>query len=244
MADPAGSGSSDGRPSHRLAESISSQIEKDVIDLNWPVGQVMGSERELIERYGVSRAVFREAVRIVEHHQVARMRRGPGGGLVVTDPDPGVVRNAARLYLRHAQVRRNHLLEARAALELAAVASATEGLTETGIRELSEAVQAEEDLLAQGVGLGHARNLHAMIARLTGNPAIELFVEVLAQLDEDIVHEDWESRAELPTEYDSSLLAQSHQAHKAIVEAMIAGDSALAQHRMRRHLRAIADLLG
>ena len=31
-----------------------------------------------------------------------------------------------------------------------------------------------------------------------------------------------------------------HRAHEAIAEAIIAGDSALAQHRMLRHLTALA----
>lgn len=240
MAEPQ---QQDERSSNRLAESVSSRIEKDIIDLGWPVGEVIGSERELIERYGVSRAVFREAVRLVEHHQVARMRRGPGGGLIVTEPDPGVIGNAARLYLRRAHVQRAHLLEARAALELAAVAAATTDLTEDGIHQLTAALQAEEDLHAQGIELGYSRKLHTTIARLTGNPALELFVEVLARLDEDLVHDDWTARGELTRRADGASADQSHQAHKAIVEAMTAGDAALAQHRMRQHLRAIAELL-
>lgn len=46
------------------------------------MGQSLGPEAELLDRYQVSRAVFREAVRILEHQQIARTRRGPGGGLV------------------------------------------------------------------------------------------------------------------------------------------------------------------
>jgi DNA-binding FadR family transcriptional regulator len=243
MGDPAEPARPDGRPSDRGAETVSNQIEKDIIDTDWPVGKVIGSERELIERYGVSRAVFREAVRLVEHHQVARMRRGPGGGLVVTEPDPEIVRNAARLYLRRTEVRRDHLLEARAALELAAVASATAELTEPGIGKLTAVLHAEEELHAQGAQLGYSRRIHATIARLSGNPALDLFVEVLARLDENLVHEDWESHGELTLRSGAERPDQSHQAHTAIVEAMIAGDSALAQHRMRRHLHAIAELL-
>ena len=62
------------------------RIVDDVVALGWPIGTVLGSESDLLERYGVSRAVFREAVRLVEHQQVASMRRGPGGGLVVSEP--------------------------------------------------------------------------------------------------------------------------------------------------------------
>src|SRR5438128_10233608 len=72
-------------PGRKLAAQVARRIENDIIDAGWPVGAVLGSESELLERYGVSRAVLREAVRLVEHHPVAVMRRGPGGGLVVTE---------------------------------------------------------------------------------------------------------------------------------------------------------------
>lgn len=38
------------------------------------------SEPELVAELGVSRAVFREAVRLLERDEIGRMRRGPGGG--------------------------------------------------------------------------------------------------------------------------------------------------------------------
>ena len=70
----------------KLGEQLAERVEEEIIASGWPVGKVLGSEAELIERYGVSRAVFREAMRIVDHHGVAEMRRGPGGGLVVVAP--------------------------------------------------------------------------------------------------------------------------------------------------------------
>ena len=70
-----------------LAAEIARGIEAEVIATGWPVGAALGSEASLQRHYGVSRSVLREAVRLVEHHQVARMRRGPGGGLIVTEPD-------------------------------------------------------------------------------------------------------------------------------------------------------------
>lgn len=226
----------------RLAGKVAELIEEDIIGSGWRIGSVLGSEAELIDRYGVSRAVFREAVRLVEHQQMATMRRGPGGGLTVTEPDPSVVRNAARVYLRHAAVTRQQLFEARMALELAGITSATERLTESGIDSLHEALQGEQELLDRGVTRGHARELHRVIAELAGNPAITLFVEVLAQLDQDIVQREWDTvGVDDEGQYDAAV--ESHNAHRAIVAPLVAGDAPLAQHRMRRHLQAIAMLL-
>src|SRR5262245_15204814 len=75
----------------KLAAQVAQRIESEIVASDWPVGRVLGSEPELMERYGVSRAVFREAVRLVEHHQVATMRRGRSGGLVVRAPDATAV---------------------------------------------------------------------------------------------------------------------------------------------------------
>ncbi|HZE17927.1 MAG TPA: GntR family transcriptional regulator, partial [Mycobacterium sp.] len=66
------------RPDKR-ASQIARSIEADIIRRGWPVGQSMGLEHELQQRYRASRSVLREAVRLVEHHQVARMRRGLNG---------------------------------------------------------------------------------------------------------------------------------------------------------------------
>src|SRR5438067_13885634 len=68
-------------PGEKLGVVVARQIEAEILDRGFPVGEVVGSEAGLIERYGVSRAVLREAIRLLEHRNVAAMRRGPGGGL-------------------------------------------------------------------------------------------------------------------------------------------------------------------
>jgi DNA-binding FadR family transcriptional regulator len=79
--DPGGPG----RPPKR-AEATARRVLRDVVAAGWPVGELLGSEPDLMARYGVSRPVLREAVRLLEHHRIARMRRGPGGGLFVVEP--------------------------------------------------------------------------------------------------------------------------------------------------------------
>lgn len=217
----------------RLAEIVADQLEREIVERGWPVGELLGSESELIERTGVSRSVFREAVRIVEHHNVARMRRGPGGGLIVAEPDPDAVLKAIALFLTHAGVHPRQLFETRSALELVCVTQAAERIDEKGVERLREVLAAEERLREAAIGTGHHHDLHVVIAELTGNPAMVLFVEVLARLTPQRERPD-----------PSQDVASYHRAHEALVEAIIAGDAALAQHRMRRHLEAIASLIG
>src|ERR1700719_237680 len=92
-------------PKAKRASKVADRIIKDVIAGGWQVGTILGSESDLLARYQVSRAVFREAVRLVEHQQVARTRRGPGGGLVVTEPTVDAVIDAVVLYLHPGDAR-------------------------------------------------------------------------------------------------------------------------------------------
>ncbi len=214
----------------KLATTVSRHIVTDVIERGWPVGEVLGSESELIERYGVSRAVFREAVRLVENQQVARMRRGPGGGLVVTEPTVDAIIDAAVLYLHRVGATLDEVFEARLVLEEIVTELATVRLDEAGVTKLRGLVEDE----ASGEIRDH-RALHAMLASISGNPALELFVDIL-------------NRVPLLYFRDRSVfapttLSASQHAHARIAAAVTAGDGGLARHRMRKHLEAEADYL-
>ena len=78
----------------KLAERVAEALKRDISAIGWPVGQVFGSEAQLMERYGIGLATLREAIRQLERHGVANMRRGSGsgsgsgsgGGLVISRP--------------------------------------------------------------------------------------------------------------------------------------------------------------
>ena len=211
-------------PDGKLASRVADRIVDDVVARGWPVGQVLGSEAELLERYGVSRAVFREAVRLVEHQEVARMRRGPGGGLVVGEPTVESVIDAVVVYLFRLGARLDDVFEVRVVLEEIATDLAADRLDEPDIAAIRDLVRREEAGEADD-----PRELHMLVARVTRNPAIELFVDILNRV------------SALYT--DLSLLGpdearESAAAHGRIAEAILAGDSSTARHRMRRHLGA------
>src|SRR5580692_6518397 len=152
-------------PEAKLAATVARRILTDVVDRGWPVGEVLGSQAELMERYGVSRAVFREAVRLVENQQIAFMRRGPGGGLVVTEPTVDAIIDAAVLCLHRASTRLEEVFEARIVLEEIAAELATKRLSERDASDL-RALLADE---AAGEVTDH-RALHARLAAVTRNP--------------------------------------------------------------------------
>ena len=217
-------------PSPKLASQVARRIESDIISAGWPVGAVLGSELELQQRYGVSRAALREAVRIVEHHRVAVMRRGPSGGLVVRAPDATPSAQALVIYLAHVRTTIPDLIYARLLLEPMAAAMAAQSLTEDGIRRLRTALSHEH----RQPGVEIQDDLHVVLGELSGNPVVALFIEVLTLLTRHYAAQRHHTDAQ-------SLHAKtlSHRAHQNIVEATIAGDFAQAQHRVDKHIRGL-----
>jgi DNA-binding FadR family transcriptional regulator len=214
----------------KLAATVAARIVDDVLERGWPVGEVLGSEAALLERYGVSRAVFREAVRLVEYEQVARMRRGPGGGLVVTEPSVDVIIDAAVVYLNRVDARLDEVFEARLVLEELAVELAPSRLQESDLGALRALIREERD----GTSKDH-RALHALIAAMTGNPALELFVEILNRVS--LMYFRTFGKPGVLTH---GIVKETHRAHAGIADAVMAGDVGLAKRRMRRHLEAEA----
>jgi DNA-binding FadR family transcriptional regulator len=207
----------------KLAEVVARQIEDDIVASGWRVGTVVGSEAELVERYRVSRAVLREAVRIVEHHFVATMRRGPGGGLVVTAPNLDAIVRAVTLQLEYERIEPLQVHEARTILELTSLRLAADRLTSGDISMLKEELEFDRSAPAR------PQNFHVWIAQFSGNPALALFVSVLTMLMHD----------SLETPRSKAVTAELNKAHREISEALIAGDAAGAEQLMLAHLEQV-----
>jgi DNA-binding FadR family transcriptional regulator len=226
----------------KRASTLADQIESDVLKSGWPVGSVLGSEPDLIDRYQVSRAVFREAVRLLEQREVAQMRRGPGGGLVVTAPEVSAVRQAASTLLRYQQVDIGQLSEARVNIELACLRLVVDRVDEDDITYLRDLLDEEANMIVRGGETSNLRNFHAELAALSRNKPMSLFVSILTELEAEFAPHIIRDQISLSKEALPEAAAnESHRAHAAIVDAVIIGDLGLAAHRMRRHLLAILE---
>jgi DNA-binding FadR family transcriptional regulator len=214
----------------KRAAKVANLIVEDLMALGWPVGHVLGSEADLLERYRVSRAVFREAVRLLEHEQVARTRRGPGGGLVVTEPTVGAVVDAVVLYLHRVDARLGEIFEARVVLEQLACQLAVSRMGKADEARLTSCAAA-----APVDPKDDPRALHALIASISGNAGLELFVRVFNRVSQ-LYSPGWERLGPTVTN-------EAARAHARIADALIARDVARARRRMQTHLSAEAELL-
>lgn len=216
----------------KLAETIARVIEAEIVDRGWPLGRVIATEHDLRTRFGASREVTREAVRLLERESVAVMRRGPGGGLTVTRPDTAAITRAIALSLNYEGARLHSIIELRVSLELLAVKLAAARITEPGIARLRSVLEAERSQQDADPDYIGGSEVHYAIAELSGNPALRLVLEAASQLSE---------RTPPPPDPDfrKRSAAEVRRAHSRIIEAVIAGDASLAGHRMHVHLGAL-----
>jgi DNA-binding FadR family transcriptional regulator len=222
-----------GRAKEKLAEAVARRLMADIAASGVAVGEIYGSERELQARFDVSRAAFREAIRLLEYHSVARMRRGPYGGLVITRPDPSASVEAMAVYLEYERVEADELRAVRDVIELGAL----EMLSERNDPELAERLRAAHRVQpdtpsGQVAGLSH--DFHIRLAELTGNPVLALFLRILLAV--------WDrhnaSPSTQPSDRGEAASAVTH-VHDQILDAILTGDLALARHRMHRHMEAL-----
>jgi DNA-binding FadR family transcriptional regulator len=220
------------RPDKR-APQIARRIEADIIRRGWPIGQSLGSEQALQQRYRVSRSVLREAVRLVEHHQVARMRRGPNGGLLVCEPDAAPATHAIIIYLEYLGTTISDLLDARLLLEPLAASLAAQRIDEAGIDLLRAVLGAEQRRTPDPVT--PRDEFHAALAEQSKNPVLQLFIDILMRLT---VRYAEDSRLESARDA-LAAIDRRHREHADIVAAVTAGDAARAMTLSERHAESV-----
>jgi len=230
---------SSGAFERRSAESIARAIELDVIGRDLPAGAMIGSEAELMERFNASRGVIREAVTLVESHMLAETRRGVGGGLVVAEPAPSVVEGIVSLYLARHQASETEVLETRRALEVMAMRMALHRLDGQAVErieaEMAHALAPDEDLTRA------SHRFHNLLADLSGNTVLQLFVPTLSAL----VGEMWDlPRGPMSARTRSRTWKTVASAHHEIMAAMLANDGEAAVALLERHLEDVTARLG
>jgi DNA-binding FadR family transcriptional regulator len=205
---------SEGEMAWRLAEALARRLEDDIASRDLAPGGVLGSVRELAERYSVGRSVAREALGLLERRGLGRMRPGPSGGFILARPQPHTIGEQLAEYFRATGVTLRHLMDAREAVDLmAARLAAAVKPSDTDLVRLQ--AQSTADL----AGMLSAR---VEIARLASDPVLLLFVECLNSLTADFVRRDAPAVLALGERDSAKALASALRAgnpDKAVAEA-------------------------
>lgn len=211
----------------RSYEGVVRQVAASIRDGRIGRGERLPTERELGSAFGVSRGVVREAIKVLGALGLVEARQG--SGIYVLNDIPTVTR-AFTLSVSTDMKSVERLFEFRRTLEVEAAALAAVRRTDS---QLAEIVAASEET-ARAVELGDLdafgafdNVFHAAVARASGNPYFEVAVATARQMQQDVV-------PLISDRIGSVRSAILH--HRAISEAIAAGDPESAARAMAEHI--------
>src|SRR5216684_3871893 len=216
----------------RLYEQIVQQIEDSILKGALRPGDQLPSERELAQRFGVSRTAVREAVKAL--CEKGLVEAYSGRGTFITDGTSQVIRQSLDLMTRIGQQEGSvHLSELRQMLEPQIAALAATRIEEQLLATMREAVVVMDRSLHDPDAYIEADlDFHLAMAEAVGNPLI------LSLLD-SIVGLLREQRRRIFAVDGGPERGQFH--HKQILEAVERHDRDAAREAMRAHLEQVRE---
>jgi GntR family transcriptional repressor for pyruvate dehydrogenase complex len=162
----------------RISELIVEQIRLLMRQGQLKPGDRLPPERDLCERFGVSRVTVREALRMLESAGLVEIRVGARGGAFVTVPSSNRVGEGLADLLTLSVISAADVTEVRMILEVGIVPLVCERATEDDIAELEKICERSEEALSSGdYTMAMSLEFHARVAQATHNPAVEMLVE-------------------------------------------------------------------
>ena len=211
---------------HEIADKIKSMINEGA----YPPGSRLLGERELAERFGVSRVTVREAEIVLQALGYINIKTG--SGVYVLDPSE---KEGSGL----PNISAFELTEARLLFESEAASLAALHISDEELAHLDELVQqiAYDNPNGEEVSQEADRKFHLAIAAATGNAAVKYIIETL-----------WKIRNELPAvkEVYATICqiedaTDRHAEHAGVLDALRNRDPLAARHAMQEHFRRLLE---
>lgn len=167
-----------------MPQMLADDIREQLVAGDLVPGKALPPERELMETYGVSRPTLREATRILEAESLVETVRGPKGGVIVRAPDPLVVIRQVGVLLQLSGATFKDVYAARAAIEIAAVRTLAERVSQTDIEALRDVIGEGRASVTSAVDeFGSiAGRFHRTLVHHSGNITMSFIVDMLGSL--------------------------------------------------------------
>ncbi|GEO84841.1 MULTISPECIES: FadR/GntR family transcriptional regulator [Alphaproteobacteria] len=210
----------------RLYRQVADQIRALIAAGELVVGQRLPAERDLAERFGVSRPTVREALIVLEVEGYIQIRMGSGVYIAKRPAAVPVTLPADEVDGPF------EILQARCIVESAIAEEAARHASPEGIAQLDEMLARMEASFEQPErAIAADLAFHAAIADMIGNAALHHVISLLIDKRTSPYFEKLASYFEGPHTWQ-----RAAEEHKAIRDAIAAGDPPAAREAMRRHL--------
>lgn len=220
---------------NRVSQAIVEQVKLLLRQGRLKPGDRLPSERELCERFGVSRVTVREALRVLEAGGLVDIRVGARGGAFVTSPTSQHIGEGLADLIHLSPLTVADVTEARQVFELGIIPLVVERATDEDIAALRDMVRIQQGALDRGeYVMSMSVDFHVRVAACTHNPAVEMLVQ---SFHGPLLMPLIEAQVVAPlTGY------RGPEEHSALIDAIAARDVDRARSIMREHLYRTAEL--
>jgi DNA-binding FadR family transcriptional regulator len=221
----------------RISETIVDQIRQLMRTGQLRPGDRLPAERDLCERFGVSRVTVREALRMLESSGLVEIRVGARGGAFVTIPTSEHVGDGLADMLTLSVLTAADVTEVRLILEVGIAPLVCVRATEEDLEALEEICErSREAIRTETYTMDLSAEFHARVAQSTHNPALAMLIEsfrgpILMSLEQAKM-----------TAPEMGVLGTEE--HEAFTKAVRRRDPGLATEIMREHLERTAHRVG
>lgn len=224
----------------RLSDAVGAALEKRIRTGGWVPGERLPTEAQLGAQFAVSRAVVREAIARLKADGLVHSRQG-AGVFVAARPGAAAFRMSAGTPAAGHDAR--DVFELRLIVEAAAAERAAAQRTPEALARIADALAAMDAVLdgvaGSGDGAGADDAFHCAVAAASGNPLIHRFIEFVNQEFSASRQPTWSRDG-----VDCGLARASQGEHRAVFEAIVAGDPAAARAAAEQHIVSAAARLG
>jgi GntR family transcriptional repressor for pyruvate dehydrogenase complex len=219
--------------STRIYEEIVRQVKQLIAEGRLKTGDRLPPERELAEKFVVSRTSVREALRALESLGFIEIR--PGEGTFVREVSVDALVGPLALMMTSQREAIGELFEARRVLEPAIAALAASRATPDEVQEMERILESQAREVAAGrTGLAEDAAFHTAIGAAARNHAITRIVHAIM----DLLTQSREESLNTP-----GRPTRSHQDHRRILQAIAKRNPTAARQAMLDHLVAVEGLV-
>jgi GntR family transcriptional repressor for pyruvate dehydrogenase complex len=219
--------------STRIYQEIIRQVKVMIAEGRLKSGDQLPPERELAEKFLVSRTSVREALRALESLGLVEIR--PGEGTFVREISLDALVEPLALVMLSQREALGELFEARRLLEPTLAALAATRATPEEIHEMERILEEQAKEVASGkTGLAQDAQFHAAIGAAAHNRAITRIAHAIM----DLLTQSREESLNTPGRPE-----RSHQNHRQILKAIAERDAKAAQEAMLDHLETVEKLV-
>ena len=215
--------------STRIYQEIARQVKSMIAEGRLKGGDRLPPERDLADKFVVSRTSVREALRALESLGLVEIR--PGEGTFVREASIESLVEPLALLMVSQREAIGELFEARRVLEPSLAALAAERATRVQVAGIKRALQAIDAATSRGdLAVSEDFSFHRAIGEATGNPQFVRLLSFIEQylLDAMRVTKGYEAQR-------ADWMQHVREEHRAIYDAIAAGDPAAARRAAVRH---------